>query len=67
MLPSARYFSAVSTIPLESLGDSITTAVVVNWLKQKGDAVNADDVIAVVETDKVRLPKISFIYHLDLI
>jgi pyruvate/2-oxoglutarate dehydrogenase complex dihydrolipoamide acyltransferase (E2) component len=41
--------------PLESLGDSISTAVVLSWNKNPGDAVKEDDVIAVVETDKVRL------------
>jgi hypothetical protein len=40
---------------LESLGDSISTAVVLEWKKNPGDQVNPDDVIAVVETDKVRL------------
>lgn len=38
---------------LESLGDSISSAVVVEWKKNPGDKVNLDDVIAVVETDKV--------------
>jgi pyruvate/2-oxoglutarate dehydrogenase complex dihydrolipoamide acyltransferase (E2) component len=39
---------------LDSLGDSITTAVLLNWAKLPGDAVHEDDVIAVVETDKVK-------------
>ena len=39
--------------PLESLGDSITTAVLVNWSKEPGDSIKEDDVIAIVETDKV--------------
>ena len=39
--------------PLESLGDSITTAVLLSWSKNPGDAVKEDDVIGVVETDKV--------------
>ena len=42
-------------LPLESLGDSITTAVVVQWQKDVGDVIKEDDVIAVVETDKVHL------------
>ena len=41
--------------PLESLGDSITTAVLLSWSKQPGDGVKEDDVIAVVETDKVTM------------
>lgn len=40
---------------MESLGDSITTAVIVSWNKEAGDAVKEDDVIAVVETDKVTM------------
>ena len=39
--------------PLESLGDSITTAVLLSWNKEPGDSVKEDDVVAVVETDKV--------------
>eukprot|EP01041_Mallomonas_annulata_P007219 gene7219-14718_t len=53
-MPQNRYM-AVVTVPLESLGDSITTAVVINWHKQKNDPVKEDDVIAVVETDKVTM------------
>jgi len=54
---STRYFSTSSIIiePLESLGDSITTAVLVSWSKEAGDAVKEDDVIAIVETDKVTM------------
>ena len=40
---------------LESLGDSITTAVLLSWNKQPGDAIAEDDVIAIVETDKVTM------------
>ena len=47
--------SIVVTENLESLGDSITTAVVVSWNKEPGDSVKEDDVIAVVETDKVTM------------
>jgi pyruvate/2-oxoglutarate dehydrogenase complex dihydrolipoamide acyltransferase (E2) component len=43
------------TEPLESLGDSITTAVLLQWNKKTGDVVKEDDIIAVVETDKVFL------------
>lgn len=49
-----RGFS-VSTENLESLGDSITSAVVVSWSKEPGDSIKEDDVIAVVETDKVTM------------
>jgi pyruvate/2-oxoglutarate dehydrogenase complex dihydrolipoamide acyltransferase (E2) component len=45
--------SAVAVENLESLGDSITSAVLLSWSKEPGDSVKEDDVIAVVETDKV--------------
>ena len=45
----------VETIKLESLGDSITTAVLLSWNKNPGDAIAEDDVIGVVETDKVTM------------
>ena len=51
------FFSAPASLitePLESLGDSITTAVLLSWSKEIGDSVKEDDVIAIVETDKVR-------------
>ena len=49
-----RHMSIVRE-PLESLGDSITTAVLLSWSKKPGDAVKEDDVIGVVETDKVTM------------
>jgi len=49
-----RHFSVVD-VPLESLGDSITSAVIVEWQKKAGDSIAEDDVIAVVETDKVTM------------
>ncbi len=45
-------------IPLESLGDSITTAVLLSWSKKVGDPVKEDDVIGIVETDKVTLSSV---------
>lgn len=53
-LPLLRSFS-VETQKLDSLGDSITTAVLVSWEKEVGDAIKEDDVIAIVETDKVTM------------
>lgn len=46
---------AVITDKLESLGDSITSAVLLSWNKENGDSIKEDDVIAVVETDKVTM------------
>ena len=37
------------------LGESITEATLGEWLKQPGDAVDADEPIASLETDKVAL------------
>lgn len=55
-LGSTRYMSSsIVTEPLESLGDSITTAVLLSWSKEPGDPIKEDDVIAVVETDKVTM------------
>ena len=51
---SAKSLSVV-TENLESLGDSISTAVIVSWSKEPGDYIKEDDVIAVVETDKVTM------------
>jgi len=50
-----RLMSSLVTEPLESLGDSITTAVLLSWSKEPGDSIKEDDVIAVVETDKVTM------------
>ena len=37
------------------LGESITEATVAKWLKKAGDAVEADEPIVELETDKVNL------------
>ena len=50
-------YLGIVTIPLESLGDSITTAVLVTWQKETGDAVKEDDVIAVVEVWFISISK----------
>lgn len=39
-------------ILLPPLGDSVTEATMVEWLRNIGDAVEADDVVAEVMTDK---------------
>eukprot|EP01033_Poteriospumella_lacustris_P006547 gene6547-4720_t len=36
-----------------ALGESITEGTIAKWAKAEGDNVNADDVVVVVETDKV--------------
>jgi 2-oxoglutarate dehydrogenase E2 component (dihydrolipoamide succinyltransferase) len=43
---------------IPGLGESVTEARIANWVKADGDPVNADDVVAELETDKatVELP-----------
>jgi len=38
-----------------ALGMAMDNAMLLEWLKQPGDVVNAGDVIAVIETDKTTL------------
>ncbi|KAG3073003.1 Dihydrolipoyllysine-residue succinyltransferase component of 2-oxoglutarate dehydrogenase complex [Phytophthora idaei] len=51
-----RAFSSsgeATDVPVPSMGDSISEGTVVEWLKQPGDAVAEDEVVVVLETDKV--------------
>ncbi|TDH66454.1 hypothetical protein CCR75_007744 [Bremia lactucae] len=49
------------TVPVPTMGDSISEGTVVEWVKKIGDSVAEDDVVVVLETDKVsvdvRAPK----------
>lgn len=36
------------------MGDSITEGTLQSWQKQVGESVQVDEVVAVIETDKVR-------------
>jgi 2-oxoglutarate dehydrogenase E2 component (dihydrolipoamide succinyltransferase) len=57
--PAARSFHVsafaqkkiVEVVP--QLGESITEGEIASWCKEVGDSVAVDDVIAIVETDKV--------------
>lgn len=40
-------------IAVPSMGDSITEGTIVEWTKQPGDSVELDEVVVVLETDKV--------------
>ncbi|RED11775.1 2-oxoglutarate dehydrogenase complex dihydrolipoyllysine-residue succinyltransferase [Pontivivens insulae] len=40
-------------VPVPSLGESVTEATVASWFKKVGDTVEADEMIAELETDKV--------------
>lgn len=52
-----RCFSSGAEFVLNvpSMGDSITEGNIVSWAKKAGDWVNVDDVVCVLETDKVSL------------
>lgn len=49
----SHHSEGVTTVPVPSMGDSISEGTVVQWTKQPGDAVAADEVCVVLETDKV--------------
>ena len=42
-------------ILVPELGESITEATVLKWLKNKGENINADEPVVELETDKVNL------------
>ena len=41
------------TVQVPEMGDSISEGTIVEWAAQVGQAVKVDDVVALVETDKV--------------
>lgn len=45
--------TTATAIKVPTLGESVTEATVAKWFKNVGDAVNADEAIAELETDKV--------------
>lgn len=58
-------------VPVPSMGDSISEGTVVQWTKTAGESVEADDVVVILETDKVRLESYSMLnschgHHLNL-
>jgi len=42
-------------VKVPSLGESETEATLVSWLKKEGDAVEVDDVLAEIESDKITM------------
>ncbi|CAI5735205.1 unnamed protein product [Peronospora farinosa] len=54
-LMMTRTFSSATaeSVPVPSMGDSISEGTVVEWLKAPGDFVETDEVVVVLETDKV--------------
>lgn len=53
VVKSLETVAASQTIKVPSMGDSISEGTIVEWLVNPGDQVEEDDVIAVIETDKV--------------
>ena len=49
---NVRWFSEV-TQEVPNMGDSITEGTIIEWAKEAGDYVAMDDVVCVIETDKV--------------
>jgi len=54
---AARYFGTVQQVP--TMGDSISEGVVETFTKSVGDYVEADEVVARIETDKVTVDILS--------
>jgi 2-oxoglutarate dehydrogenase E2 component (dihydrolipoamide succinyltransferase) len=42
-------------VKVPSVGESVTEALLVQWLKNDGDKVKTDDALFVIETDKITL------------
>lgn len=65
--PLLRWMAARS-IKLPSMGESITSGTVQSWLKKEGDYVKADEVVVVIESDKlsqeIRSPEAGMIAKL---
>lgn len=47
--------AAEETIKVPQMAESISEGTLKTWLKKEGDMVQADEEIASIETDKVRL------------
>jgi 2-oxoglutarate dehydrogenase E2 component (dihydrolipoamide succinyltransferase) len=51
--PAPATVGGTTDIVVPTLGESVTTATVSRWLKKQGDAVQADEPLLELETDKV--------------
>jgi 2-oxoglutarate dehydrogenase E2 component (dihydrolipoamide succinyltransferase) len=51
--PAAAAASGATIVSMPALGESVTEGTVTRWLKKVGDAVNADEALLEVSTDKV--------------
>jgi 2-oxoglutarate dehydrogenase E2 component (dihydrolipoamide succinyltransferase) len=50
---SSFYAAKLVVEKVPALGESITEGTIASWSKSEGDRVAVDDVIVIVETDKV--------------
>jgi pyruvate/2-oxoglutarate dehydrogenase complex dihydrolipoamide acyltransferase (E2) component len=50
---------APMSIPVPIMGESITTGMLSEWSVKEGDFVSADQVVAIIETDKVTYDSLS--------
>ena len=50
---SSSYRAKLVTENVPALGESITEGSIASWTKAVGDKISVDDVIAIIETDKV--------------
>src|SRR5260370_36611690 len=52
MWPSSGKGDAVMDILMPQLGETVTEGTIITWCKREGDAVQGDDVLLEIETDK---------------
>ncbi len=46
-------------IKIPAVGESVTEAILAEWIKQDGDTVTKDEAVLVIETDKVTLEVVA--------
>ncbi len=49
-----------ATVLVPVMGESITTGQLAKWVVAVGDVVKVDDVVAIIDTDKVGEPELIF-------
>ena len=53
--------SPAETVKVPQMAESISEGTLKTWLKQPGESVEADEEVATIETDKVRVLNVFFI------
>jgi hypothetical protein len=54
-------------VKVPQMAESIVEGTLKTWSKQVGDTVTADEEVATIETDKVRLPQERYIPNANLL